>query len=1611
MRRTLGWGAAAGLLAVAAVLLTPAGLWVATRLLGELAARHGWEVRVGRHTGSLLTGLSLRDLSVGSEESGVAARVERLDASLWSRRLDISTPVVSIELGRSPAVAQTTAAPEPPRLPVEHLPALRLRDGAVEIGWVDSARRLRLEGLSLDYEPIPAAGRLRVAIPSWCLQDSGGVEIPGELRADIRLEAGAVGLDSLRVLAAIDTLRLELRAEGRLTLARGYPIGATLQAAVRSCGEAVTADGQARLAGELVPLALRARTAGAAAWRPYPGGAWAAAVRVDSAHVWLDSLHVDALQGSLDARGGCALAGDSVWVELVAAGLQAGQLFGDTTCGPVGLRLRAVGDLAAGRYGVDAGASVRGLALAGVAPMDLEAALALLPDGSAHLAVWGEVGRLEARGRVHPAAGLGPGGYDLDLAGRVHLGRLLQVAAAPVLVRGHLEPDDAWVRLRSEHPPGAFGRRFGEWVLDLWLRQSQRLEARLGLEQGLLQGHALLDLAEGRIDTLGITLAPFGLDRLLPELGGTVRGRLQAAGPLDLDGLRASAAVELDRPAYGGWSLGPASLRLDYDDKRLRGRLDGTSVVADALVDSAMQVSLEVLFTGPVLFARSAADSVRLPHEPPGPAPASAGSGPPPEAGPEAGLAASAGPDTVAAAPAPSLPESGPAAPACRAGDPGLAMGAEPAVTLTGRLAFSAPLADMAAGGGRLDLDALAVQSGGWWARARSPLAVGWRERVLDIQRCELDTPLGPVSLAGHGGPAELAFDLKMPALDVRPVTPALEARGGGELRLQVGGTLDRPAISGLAALREVVLDSLPVGSLEARLEVQDSLDFSVALSQHAAADVGDVAAGDSLSADRRGTLVALREHERAEPSAEPASACAAAAGSAGWPAAGLRPSACARVRAAAAPLWQAVAGQPQAGDGSDSGRTLGELAPRLVFALDTDRLDLGAVLTHALGLPSSGWVDLHGQASIPIGLLAGAQASGGDPGGGAGASGAADRSGLATPLPWRWLDGRLHVGGLHVSSEVNGVRLVADMLPGGAIEAGGDRLDLRGLGLGLQRYDRDLRALTKAGTLMVDGALGSEGQVELDLTLDGLDLLALDAFEGWVDAEAHVRGTVRVPAVDAQVRLRTAGNGAGEARLTGGGDGAAMAAFWVTQLGDSLSAHGRVPWDAGRQQPDLPRGELTVRSSGIDLSAFADLLADYEVDQLAGRMQVDLRVSGLDSTAAIDGEITVDDLAIGLADIQPTYRFPHGRLTFAGRRGRLVDFVSPATAQNGRMELTGHIDLERLDDPRYELHLATRDLRFRLEDVFDADAIDLDVGLAGTTTGARLGGSVRVDKATAEPLLVVLGAPPVPPPPPALRDEFLENMQLDLLVDIRDLKVDSELARAEVSGAINVGGTFYKPIFQGDIQVDAGSVFILNRQFEFERGRVVLNSLAPTRSLLDVAYDPLILDPELDLVAHCKVVTLPPESEEYQVTLAVQGTALAPLPEFTSSPALDLVRVFRLLAFGSPDSQMDYGTALGTAAGQLLSKQVERVGLDEFMLLPSGTVMGTVGLTTVRLGKYVDQLPLPVWVRYEAPLAGMSTGQVDVEHQLTRYLTISGMAHSTHDLYGLGLGLKREFR
>ena len=115
-------------------------------------------------------------------------------------------------------------------------------------------------------------------------------------------------------------------------------------------------------------------------------------------------------------------------------------------------------------------------------------------------------------------------------------------------------------------------------------------------------------------------------------------------------------------------------------------------------------------------------------------------------------------------------------------------------------------------------------------------------------------------------------------------------------------------------------------------------------------------------------------------------------------------------------------------------------------------------------------------------------------------------------------------------------------------------------------------------------------------------------------------------------------------------------------------------------------------------------------------------------------------------------------------------------------------------------------------------------------------------------------------------------------------------------------------------------------------------------------------------------------------MTTSLQGAAQSAAPRFESTPALDFNRIVNLLAFGTTNvSDFNYGTALGTAAGRLLSKRVARVGIDEFAVLPSSNVIGVEqGQPALRMGKFLE-IPFPIWVRYEAAINSMGQGEVQI--------------------------------
>ena len=674
-------------------------------------------------------------------------------------------------------------------------------------------------------------------------------------------------------------------------------------------------------------------------------------------------------------------------------------------------------------------------------------------------------------------------------------------------------------------------------------------------------------------------------------------------------------------------------------------------------------------------------------------------------------------------------------------------------------------------------------------------------------------------------------------------------------------------------------------------------------------------------------------------------------------------------------------------------------------LAIEAMAADLGPVLSYALGRPLYGRLDLDGHLEAALG----------------------------DSMPnWRDLSGYIDVQGLAIESQASADSLRLDLLSGGHFAFGKGRVVLDSVAIGLRRYDRDRLALQPAGTLRLAGQLVDTKPSKIELALEDADLAFFGGPKGLVQLDAEVSGTTSAPQVAADLAVESADLGKLRGQLVGDRDGGDWHLNWTTLLDDSLTVIGQVPWDLQAGELSLDESWLEAHSDGIGLLFLGDLIA--ELDHLDGRISADLRVEGLDSTLSLQGQIGVAGLEFALLDLEPTYALPDGALLFNGRKIELVGFAVEKEPKRGfrSASLTGQLDLARLDDPSFDLQLRAERMTSYYEAVgqsFRANDIDLDLSYAGSLSASKLAGRVRIDRPKSEASLVVL-ALPVPPPPPALRDDFLENMALAVEVDIRGLALDSELAEVEASGAVEVGGTFYKPLFQGDITIDEGLIFLLNEQFNITQGRIVFNRLAPTKSILDVMYDPLELNPILDLEAKTREITDINDNEKYVATLTLRGPAQQVSPTLSADPknpdleTLGYFQTVNLLAFRT--ANFDYAgafgstgeafstaaTAFGTAAGLLLGRQVEKVGLNEFTVVPSSAIVGaSPGDPVIRAGKYLDGLPLPLWVRYEAMLEKMAEGEVRVEHTIKSFLTIVGSAQSKHDHYGLGIGLKREFR
>ena len=668
----------------------------------------------------------------------------------------------------------------------------------------------------------------------------------------------------------------------------------------------------------------------------------------------------------------------------------------------------------------------------------------------------------------------------------------------------------------------------------------------------------------------------------------------------------------------------------------------------------------------------------------------------------------------------------------------------------------------------------------------------------------------------------------------------------------------------------------------------------------------------------------------------------------------------------------------------------------QLRLRLHARQADLRAPLSLLVADSMGGQLSLDGDLHLPLALL-------GDPG------------------HWNHLGGQVQFDQLQLDKP--GLRL---HLPGQApatLTLDDDHLEIKDLALLLERFDPAKNQLLEDGTLSLKGIFSPSAPSQLQLDLDGIDPRALDNWNqqeasmpaGEVRLQARFAGTLADPDLGADLEIATEELGVLEGHFRGDAREGDLKLEWLALSGDSLQFHAQLPWDLEGGLAHWERGQLQAHSSGFSLLPLLDQLPQFE--RLDGTLSLDLAVDGFADNLQVKGWAKVEDLELRLLDVKPSYFFPVGRLEFAGRRGELRDFIGHPLKGKGRAELSGYVELNALDALAYDLRFQVKNLPLNYDDIFVAPGINLDGNLHGSPTGSLLRCQIHLDKAQAEVPLIDLNAPPVPPPPATVRDPFFENMQLDVAVDLRDLQVENEVLQLRVEGNTRIYGTFYKPQFQGGLEIPEGKVFVLNSEFAFEKGRISLDQPVPW-SIFDLIYDPRLLNPDLDIELGTTVHLNSNDAaelgaEDCEVTLKLQGPTLGVVPDFTSEPSIPQLQIYYLLAFGTtqmPQNRADYEKTLYTTASQLLlSRQVKRIGLDQFQILPSGTLLETAGKSSLRLGKYF-KFPLPVQVNYEAAAANPSEGEFRVEYKVGAYMTLTGAAQSKYQRYGLGIGLKKDF-
>ncbi len=426
---------------------------------------------------------------------------------------------------------------------------------------------------------------------------------------------------------------------------------------------------------------------------------------------------------------------------------------------------------------------------------------------------------------------------------------------------------------------------------------------------------------------------------------------------------------------------------------------------------------------------------------------------------------------------------------------------------------------------------------------------------------------------------------------------------------------------------------------------------------------------------------------------------------------------------------------------------------------------------------------------------------------------------------------------------------------------------------------------------------------------------------------------------------------------------------------------------------------DLTVEGSA-DLSLLK--LLYKEIEYGSGDADVALSITDDWSNPEVSGKLRVSNGEVKVRDIPQRFTALNGTIEFD--RERIAADALRGEVGGGKLNVSGRAQLAGLALQDFSAALSFENVTVRYPEGLTS-TLSGELAYEGDAAEQTLSGDVAIIRARYEKhvewkgMLVDMGRSFYQKKKTDVG--WIGNTQINIRFHGKDsLMLQNNLAKMPLDLDVVLRGTVNQPQLIGRVEAKKGVVYFRKNDFKILHGAVDF-------------VDPSRLNPMLDIQAETRV-------REYQIRLALSGTAEHSTLSFISDPPLSDVDILSLLAIGKTgpelagkESGVGMSEAASFATGQFQDIFERRArsltGLDRFQVDPYVSKSNATSVPRVTVGKEIMQNKLYVTVSSNV---GASTPEqaYRIEYILDKHLSLLGERNETGN-FGADVKFRFEFK